>query len=145
MFLLAIAIPGFAQFAAATHMRDGKGHTTVEQAQTRVGKPRVQALAVGTIAIQVQRGRLADQLALDHQADRHLRTVAGRGPQTLADIGIGVERAQHWRLLEHHLLASGQGQLTHLSRAVQRLIAKTNPVAVELQRVLHIKAVGSIW
>ncbi len=63
VLLLAGAVPGFAQFAAAAHVGDGKGHAAVQQAQAGVGEPRVEAFAVGAVAVQVQRHGLAQVLA----------------------------------------------------------------------------------
>ncbi|MNE08066.1 hypothetical protein D3C80_1007110 [compost metagenome] len=144
MLLLAGAVPGFTQLAAATHVGDGKGHAAFEQAQAGVGKPRVEAFAVGAVTVQVQRHRLANVGAALHQADRHLGAIGGGGPQALADVGIRVERAEHRGFLEHLLGAVGQLQLAHLGRAVERLVTQADTRADELQAVLHVQAVGGV-
>ncbi|MNE07711.1 hypothetical protein D3C80_1003410 [compost metagenome] len=144
VLLLAGAIPGFPQFAAATHVGNGKRHAAIQQTQARVGKPRVEAFAVGTIAVEVQRHGFAQVCALDHQADGHLRAVRRSGPQALADVGVRIERTEHRGLLEHFLFAGRQLKLADLRRTVQRFVAQANPVAFELQAVLHVQAVGRI-
>ncbi|MNF81170.1 hypothetical protein D3C84_634300 [compost metagenome] len=145
VLLLAGAIPGFPQFAAATHVGNGKRHAAIQQTQARVGKPRVEAFAIGTIAVEVQRHGFAQVCALDHQADGHLRAVRRRGPQALADVGVGIERAEHRGLLEDFLLAGRQFKLADLRRTVQRFVAQANPVAFELQAVLYVQAIGCVW
>ncbi|MNI03276.1 hypothetical protein D3C73_561750 [compost metagenome] len=144
MLLLAGAIPGFTQFAAATHVCNGKRHAAIEQAQACVGEPRIKTFAIGAVAVQIQRHRFAEGFAFDHQADRHLRAVRRGGPQALADVGVGVERAEHRGLLEHLLFAVAQLQLTDLRRTVQRFITQANPLADEFQTVLHMQAVGRV-
>ncbi len=42
------------------------------------------------------------------------------------------------------MLAAVQQQLPHLRRTVQRLVTQTDAVALELQAVLHIEAVGRV-
>ncbi|MNO89556.1 hypothetical protein D3C76_810440 [compost metagenome] len=144
MLLLAGAVPGFAQFAAATHMGDGKGHAALQQAQARVREPRVEAFAIGAVAIQVQRHGLAQVLAAAHQADRHPGAVRCGSPQALADIVVGIERPQHRGLLEHRLGTAGQLQLAYLGRAVECFVAQAQAWAGELQAVLHVQAVGRV-
>src|SRR5690606_15696514 len=116
--LLAGPVPGLAQLATAAHMGDGEGHATFQQAQASVGEPRVEAFAIGAVAVEVERYAAALVLAAAHQADRYASAVSGDGPEALADIGVGVEGAEHRGLLEHGLLTAGQYQLAHLGRAV---------------------------
>ena len=144
VLLLAGAVPGFAQFAAATHMGDGKGHAALQQAQARVREPRVEAFAIGAVAIQVQRHGLAQVLAAAHQADRHPGAVRCGSPQALADIVVGIERPQHRGLLEHRLGTAGQLQLAYLGRAVECFVAQAQAWAGKLQAVLHVQAVGRV-
>ncbi|MNF37718.1 hypothetical protein D3C84_186470 [compost metagenome] len=144
MFLLAGAIPGFAQLTAATHMRNGEGHATIQKAQAGVGEPRIKARTVSAVTVEIQRHGFANHFALHHQADRHLRTVRRSRPQALADVGIGVERAEHRGFFQHRLFAAGEDQLANLRRTVQRLVAQANAVALELQAVLHIETVGRV-
>ena len=144
MLQLAGAVPGLAQLAAAAHMGDGKHEAALQQAQARMGKPRVEAFAIGAVAVQVQRCRLAEHLALGHQANGDLRTVGGGRPQALADVGVGIERAEHRGFLEHLLGAAGQLQLADLRRAIERFVAQTNQRAGKFQGVLHRQAVGGI-
>ncbi|MNQ89133.1 hypothetical protein D3C85_1044310 [compost metagenome] len=144
MLLLAGAVPGFAQLTTATHVGNGKGHAAIEQAQARMGEPGVEAFTVGAITIEVEGRRLAEPVALDHQADGYLGAVGCGRPQALADVGIGIEGAEYGCFLEDFLLAAGQFQLAHLRRAIQRLVAQADPLADKLQAVLHVQAVGSV-
>ena len=123
---------------------DGEGHAALQQAQAGVGEPRVEAFAVGAIAIQVERHGLAQVFAAAHQADRYLGAVRRGGPQALADVIVGIELAQHRGLLEHFLGTRGQFQLAHLGRTVERFVAQAYAAAGEFQAVLHIQAVGCI-
>ncbi|MCY1506106.1 hypothetical protein D9M68_403440 [compost metagenome] len=111
-----------------------------------MGEPRVEAFAIGAVAVQVERRRLAggEHLAARHQADRHLRAVRRGGPQAAALIGVGVEWAFHRGFLEHLLRAAGEVELADLRRAVERLVAQADHRAVEFQAVLHVQAVGRV-
>ncbi|MNQ74973.1 hypothetical protein D3C85_897460 [compost metagenome] len=109
-----------------------------------MGEPGVEAFAIGAVAIQVERGGLAEHCALGHQADGHPGAVRRGGPEALAEIVVGVERAQHRGFLEHLLGAVGEGQLADLRRAVERLVAQANHRAGELQGVLHVQAISGI-
>jgi len=142
--LLAIAVPGFTQLPAATHVGNGKRHATLQQAQACVGEPRVQARTVGAIAVQIQWRGFTQLVALDHQADRHLGAIRRGGPQPLAHVIVGVEHAEYRGFLEHLLRAAGQFQLTNLGRAVQGFIAQADLVADKLQAVLYVEAVGGV-
>ncbi len=144
MLQLAGAIPGFAQIAAAAHVGDGEDEASVEQRQPRVGEPGVEAVAVGAIAIQIERCGFAEGLAASHQADRHLGAVRRGGPDTSALVGVGIKGAFHRGFLEHLLSTVGQLQLTNLRGAVQRFVAQANHRTVELQGVLHVQAVGRV-
>ena len=145
VFLFARPVPGFAQLTAAAHVSDGKRHAPIEQAQARMGEPRVKAFTIGAVTIHIQRRRLAQGAALDHHADWHPGAIRGRGPQALTDVIVGIERPQDRGFLEYALLAGVQCQLTYLCRTIQRLIAQTDIRTFELKAVLHIKAVGGVW
>ncbi|MNY47183.1 hypothetical protein D3C86_1824300 [compost metagenome] len=90
-------------------MGDGKADAPFEQAQACVGEPRIEAFAISAIAIQVQGDGLALVFATGHQADRHAGAIGGGGPESLADIGIGVERSEHGRFFQDVLFAIAQG------------------------------------
>src|SRR3989338_6840871 len=109
-----------------------------------MGEPGVEAFAISAVAIQIERGRGAEYFAFAYQADWYLAAIGGSGPQALADIVVGIERPKHRGLLEHHLRACSQFQLTHLRRAIERFIAQANGGAVEFQAVLYIQAVGGV-
>ncbi|MCY1437685.1 hypothetical protein D9M71_538560 [compost metagenome] len=144
VLLLAGTVPGLPQFTTTSHMGDGKGHAALQQAQAGMGEPWVEAFAVGAVAIEVQRYRLAQVGAALHQADRHLGTVAGSGPESLAHVLIGVEWAQHRSLFKNLLSTTGELQLAHLGRAIEGLVAQADALAFKLEAVLHIQAVGRI-
>ncbi|MCY1280950.1 hypothetical protein D9M70_297460 [compost metagenome] len=109
-----------------------------------MGEPGVEALAVGAVAVEVEGRGLAQGVAAGHQADGDARAVRRRGPEALADIGVGVEGAFHRGFLEHLLGAAGQFQLAHLGRTVEGLVAQADHRAVELQAVLDVEAVGGV-
>ena len=144
MFQLAGAIPGFAEIAAAAHMGDGEDETAVEQRQARMGEPWIEAVPIGAVTIEIERGRLAEAVTPADQADGDLRAVLGGRPDASTFIGVRIEGAFHQRFLEHFLRAVGQRQLTDLRRAVERFIAQADHRAGELQRILHVQAVGRI-
>ena len=145
MFLLARAIPRFAQLAAAAHMGNGKRHAALKQTQACMGKPRVKAFAIGAVTIQIQRCRFAQRITFHDQADGHLSAIRRSGPQTLADIVIGIERPKYRRFLKDLLFAIGQCQLADLRRAIQRFVTQADVRTLELKAVLHIQAVGCVW
>ncbi len=144
MFQLAGAIPGFAEITTATHMRDGEDEAAVEQRQARMGEPRVEAVPIGTVAIEIERSRLAEAVTPADQADGNLRAVLGGRPDASTFIGVRIERAFHRCFFQHFLRAVGQGQLTDLCRSVERFIAQADHRASELQRILYVQAVGRI-
>ncbi|MNO92545.1 hypothetical protein D3C76_841230 [compost metagenome] len=109
-----------------------------------MGEPGVEAFAIGAVAVQVKRYGLVLVFATGHQADRHTRAVGGGCPKAVADIGIGVKRAEHRRFFQNFLLAIAQCQLAHLGWPVERFIAQAYAGADELKTVLHVQAVGGI-
>ena len=110
-------------------MGDGEHEAALEQRQARGGKTRHRGVAVGAVAVEVQRRRaVARHAARVDDGDRHLGAVAGRGRQPLGHEARTIVAARNALLLPPAQFAAGQVVVVHRVRRRQRGVAQAQRV-----------------
>ncbi len=128
---LAVVIPGAAHFLAAADMGDGDNEAAVHQRDEIRAEHRVGRCAIGAVGVLIER-RCAvalEALAVD-QRNRHLDTVARRGPDAFGGVVGGVV-AGHGLFLQY-LAHAG----IHIDRHHARGRGQRGVVVAQLMAIL---------
>ena len=142
---LAGVVPGLAQVAAAANVRVGHDHSAIEQAEPVGAEAERQRIAIGTVAVDVERipARLALVFAIDER-DRNLDAVRRGGVNALAGVERAVEAAGNFKLLEQRGCRRGHVVLVDRTGRDQRLVGVAEGRRLEDAVDVRMRAVGRL-
>ena len=122
-------MPRFAEFAAATHVRDGVNHAAIEQAQAIGAEAHRDGDAVAAVSVEKQRrSAVPRRVAAIHNGKWNRRAIGRVGEEAFTLILRWIVAAEDGLLLAQDLFAAAEVKVKNRARRNERFVLETQMV-----------------